>query len=68
VAVEAGSCGCESDCAMEETGLRKVVLFKVHSDEGDEFRDGVYMSCSEAKAGKGDGGGMCTLWMSRMRE
>jgi hypothetical protein len=68
VAVEAGSCGCEFDCAVEETGLRKVVLFKVYSDKGDEFWDGVYMSCPETKVVQGDGGGVCTLWMSRMRQ
>jgi hypothetical protein len=68
VAVEAGSCGCEFDCTVEEAGLRKVMLFKVYSDKGDEFWDGVYMSCSETKVGEGDGGGVCTLWMSRMRQ
>jgi hypothetical protein len=68
VAIEAGTCGCSVDCAMEETGVRKVVLFEMHSDKGDKFWDGLYMSCSKNKVGKGDGGGVCALWMSRMRQ
>lgn len=66
--VEAETRGPKFDCTMEETGLRKVVLFKVHSDKGNNLWDSVHMSCAKGQVGKGDGGRVCALWMSRMRQ
>jgi hypothetical protein len=66
MASEAELCGCEFDCAVEEAGIRETLLFKVYSDQGDEFWNGMCMSCSKGKVGQRDSGGVCALWMSRV--
>jgi hypothetical protein len=49
VVVEAAVRGCSTDSAVEETGIREVVLFEMYSDQGNEFWDGVCVSCAKGK-------------------
>jgi hypothetical protein len=67
MAIEAELRRRKSNRTMEKTRIRETMLFEMYSDERNEFRDSMCLSCSQGKVGQRDCCGMCTLWMSRMR-